>query len=325
MKKIKFILTIFIISTLTISLVGCSAGKRPSDRQILEDLNENYLNEYPNDNDGVDIKGFQIDDSSGGKKKYTATLFVTGKNKSGYTEKYWNVEIEYLKVDGAWKMKDCSWEYDSYEVVKYPSESEAVDIISNAYGAKVKIQDFSIDKDKSQINCRAITNIDWCEYGSGEVISNVILECNNTGWYLSSNKTISSKFSFNSSFDGNYSLKEGRYIGNGSMATYAPLGNCLKNGDIVISNAIGQKLDFSCTSLQNNSGNSTIHFDNIKDIQIKSKQIILTFIENDVVFNNNAIGTTHLTITLNKSSFPNGTVEITFLNSNFPLAYANNY
>ncbi|MBQ8404878.1 MAG: hypothetical protein IJX55_10745, partial [Clostridia bacterium] len=101
MKRLKFILTIFIFSTLAILLVGCSGGNKPSNHQILKDLNENYSKNYPNDNDGINFKNFQVDDSAGGEKKYTARLFVTEKTKSGYTEQYWYAEIEYLKVNNS--------------------------------------------------------------------------------------------------------------------------------------------------------------------------------------------------------------------------------
>ena len=341
MKKIKFALVAFILCAIVgVLLTGCSGSSKPSNKQILEDLEKSFSE--ASDAEVMDIDKFQVELSESDEKTYVANLLVTAKSKSGYAEIYWSVDIEYFKYDQGWRMEDCDWEYNanSFKVVKYPNKAELTEIITKLLDTDIKLEKFEILKNESKINCQVRTSVDWCEYASGELVSHLTLEYSrySDSWIDEYGKNRTSgidrlmavqhyddngpsdeydEFSLKTSLTGTYNLKDEMLMGMGTSQYIQSLeGLYATDGSITISNVTknGFNVRYKTTGDIMDERFTVNHIRTYKDFV----QLIL---QDDT-------GKASFLLNLHKESWPYGTIEI-FYDGNISsymnqVAYTNN-
>ena len=347
MKKIKFAWVAFILcAILGVLLTGCSGGSKPSNKQILEDLEKSFSEEKSSNAEVMDIDKFQVELSESGEKTYVANLLVTAKSKSGYAEIYWTADIEYFKYDQGWRMEDCDWDYesDAFKVVKYPNKAELTEIITKLLDTDIKLEKFEILKNESKINCQVRTSVDWCEYASGELVSHLTLEYSrySDSWIDEYGKNRTSgtdrlnakqydrygnpyngpsdeynEFTLKTSLTGTYSLKDEMLVGMGTSQYIQSIdGLYVTNGSITISNVTknGFNVRYKTTGDIMDERFTINHIRTYKDFV----QLIL---QDDA-------GKASFLLNLHEESWPYGTIEI-FFDENISsyrngVAYANN-
>lgn len=338
MKKIKFALVAFILCAIVgVLLTGCSGSSKPSNKQILDDLQKSFAEQHASDYKKSDISKFTVELSESDEKTYVANLLVTAKSKSGYAEICWSADVEYFKYDQGWRMEDCDWDYesDAFKVVKYPNKAELTEIITKLLDTDIKLEKFEILKNESKINCQVRTSVDWCEYASGELVSHLTLEYSrysdswidkyeknrksHTNRLVIDSKRISDeydKFTLTKSLAGTYDLKDEMTVGVGEKQLITSIEAAyVTSGDVVIGNVTQNGFHLRCKSM-----NIDKYF-NIKDIRTYNGFIQLILQDES--------GSARLIMNFHKERFPYGTIELVLdrdvSSYSERVGYTNNY
>lgn len=283
--KIPKTMLVFFMSVLL--LTGCSdngGNSRPSNKQILCDLQDSFLEYFQEEYTYYDpyerersssfdfemiVSDFEIELSQTEDKTFTASVNAIA--KATYADFYWPAEIAYTKYDQGWAIDSCSWGEYTYETVRYPSKDEIEQMISDLHITSAQKGDITHSENQIHYSIKAEAN--WSEYASGSATSVITWEYDdrNDDWYYDKTETEEGIFKLSKKLEGRWPVYGDEKYG----------------GYISISNVTDTGLDVSVDSSYYQ--HSTTHFDLTKG---------------DISWNNGGV----LTLNFQKGNFVNTTV-----------------